>query len=314
MTDKNSRISALLIVAAGVLWGGIGLFVAMLTKVGLTRLQIVALRLVTAAVVFSAATAIRSPSKFRFRWKDAWCFAGNGLISLVFSNFCYFTAIERLGLSAAVVLLYTSPIFVTLFSVLLFGEKLTARKVVALTITTAGCVLVTGLLESAPGEISLLGILCGLAAGLTYGLYTIFTRCALTRGYDPSAITLHSFLWAGAGALPLSGFWRTPQLLMMPTVWFGALGLGVLCCIAPYWLYNKGLSGTEPSRAAIYATVEPAVATIGGVFVLHEAMTALKLAGMALVFASLLILSREERPPKPAEEQSEEHELQSVDH
>ncbi|HWP80207.1 MAG TPA: DMT family transporter [Candidatus Acidoferrum sp.] len=314
MTDKNSRISAMLIVAAGVLWGGIGLFVAMLTNAGLTRLQIVALRLVTAAVVFSAATALRSPAKFRFRWRDAWCFAGNGLLSLVFSNFCYFTAIERLSLSAAVVLLYTSPIFVTFFSVLLFGEKLTGRKVAALAITTAGCVLVTGLLESAPGEISLIGIVSGLAAGLTYGLYTIFTRCALTKGYDPAAITLHSFLWAGAGALPLSGFWRTPELLAMPVVWAGALGLGVVCCIAPYWLYNKGLSGTEPSKAAIYATVEPAVATIGGVFVLHEAMTALKLAGMALVFASLFILSRGERPKQPSEEQSEPHELQPVDH
>ncbi len=314
MTDKNSRTSALLIVAAGVLWGGIGLFVAMLASVGLSRLQIVALRLVTAAVVFSAATALRSPEKFRFRWKDAWCFAGNGLVSLVFSNFCYFTAIERLSLSAAVVLLYTSPIFVTFFSVLLFGEKLTGRKVAALTITMVGCMLVTGLFESTPGEISPLGILCGLAAGLTYGLYTIFTRCALTRGYDPASITLHSFLWAGAGALPLSGFWRSPELLKMPIVWFGAIGLGVVCCIAPYWLYNKGLSGTEPSKAAIYATVEPAVATLLGVFVLHETMTSLKLVGMALVFVSLFILSRGERPQQPSEEQKEQHELQSVDH
>lgn len=62
-------------------------------------------------------------------------FFGSGVCSLVFFNWCYFSAISTSSMSVAAVLLYTSPVFVTLLSALFFRERITSHKVAALALT-----------------------------------------------------------------------------------------------------------------------------------------------------------------------------------
>lgn len=65
----------------------------------------------TVMVLFLALTR-RDLLKIKLR--HIWYFIGTGIISLALFNLCYFTVIELSQASIAVVLLYTSPIFVTL--------------------------------------------------------------------------------------------------------------------------------------------------------------------------------------------------------
>ena len=101
-----------------------------------------------------------------------------------------------MSLSAAAILLYTSPIWVTLLSALLFYEKLTAAKLAALCMAFGGCVLVSGL---GGGGLTLRGLLLGLGAGLGYGLYSILGSIALRR-YSAFTVTALTFLIAALGA------------------------------------------------------------------------------------------------------------------
>ena len=70
-----------------------------------------------------------------------------------------------------------------------------------------------------------------------------------------------------------------------------ALGVGVLCCVAPFLLYTLGMETLDNGRAAVLATLEPAVASLIGFFILREAATPMKLAGILLIFAGILLLS-----------------------
>ena len=120
------------------LWGGIGVFFNMLSDVGFTQMQVVAIRVTAAAVALTLYLLATDRAKLRVKLRDCWCFVGTGIVSLVFFNWCYFTAIQMTSLAVAAVLLYTSPIFVMLFSAVLFHEALTPRKLVALVVTFIG--------------------------------------------------------------------------------------------------------------------------------------------------------------------------------
>ena len=89
-------------------------------------------------------------------------------------NSLYFYTIVNSRASIAVVLLYTSPVFVMILARIFFGEKITRYKLAALVLTIAGCVLVTGVLGEGymPPAIA---ILTGVLTGLAYALNNIIT-------------------------------------------------------------------------------------------------------------------------------------------
>ena len=81
---------------------------------------------------------------FKIKLKDLWVFLGAGLLSLTMFGLAYMNAMQEMSLSMAVVLLYTSPIFVILLSAPLFKERITPVKVVALVLVIIGAVFTTG--------------------------------------------------------------------------------------------------------------------------------------------------------------------------
>lgn len=288
----SRRRCTLCVLAAASLWGGMGIFLNILAGLGLTTIQVAAARIAVAALVLTAVTAARNVRLLRIEARDLWMFAGTGIFSMVMFSWCYFGAIRESNLSVAAVLLYTSPIFVTLLSAALFGEGLTRRKLTALALTFLGCVLVTELLGGG-GVISAWGIALGLGAGLGYALYSVFGRFAL-RKYHTLTVITWTFLVAAAASVPLSlGGAGDIRVLLTPLGLTGLFGVSIICCVLPYLLYTTGLSGMESGRAAIMATVEPVVATALGMAVYHERMTVSKFTGMLLIFSALLLLSRE---------------------
>ena len=282
--------SSLLIMLAAALWGGIGVFFKQLSALGFTSMQVVAIRVLTAAITLGIVVLLVDRRLFKIRLKDIWCFIGTGMISLAFFNWCYFTAIDKMSLAVAAILLYTSPIFVMLFSLVLFGEKLSQRKIIALILTFLGCIFVTDWLNGG-GNITLSGVVIGIGAGVGYALYSIFGRFALNKGYDSMTISLYTFIFAALGTVPLSGLLQMGPMLWQPETLLPAAGIGILCCVFPFLLYTKGLAGVENGKAAILATVEPAVACLISFGWLNEAVTLGKLSGIMLIFCSVLLLN-----------------------
>lgn len=293
--EKKSSLS---ILAAAALWGCIGVFLKLLTAAGLSAMEGVAVRGTVATVFYGLFLALTNREQLKIHPRHWYYFFGTGVCSLLFFNWCYFNAISSSSMSVAAVLLYTSPVFVTLMSALFFREKITGLKILALALTFSGCVLVTGLLPLGQQSVSLKTILFGLGAGFGYALYSIFGKFALAN-YPPSTVTFYTFLFSALFSLPLSGLHRHLSLLTDGRAVAGALGIGVLCCILPYLLYTSGLRRVEAGRAAILATAEPFVAALLGIFLFHESVTAYKLLGMAAIFGAILLLNRPQKTQTP---------------
>ena len=125
--------------------GSMGIFVRKFEECGLGSLDIAAIRAITTMCILFLFLLFYNRSLLRIKLRDLWCFLGTGLLSIVFFNYCYFRAITMTSLSVAAVLLYTAPAFVMILSYLLFHEKFTVRKSIALVLTFVGCVFVTGI-------------------------------------------------------------------------------------------------------------------------------------------------------------------------
>lgn len=289
----NRAKATICVLTAGALWGCISLFVRQLNASGLSAMDISAVRMVVGAVGMLIVVLVTDRSLLRIRLRDIWLFVGTGIISITLFNVCYFTCMALSEASIAVVLLYTSPIFVMLLSAIFFKERITGRKVAALAITFAGCVLVAGLLGGAV-HLTPIALGVGIASGFFYATYSIFGRKALEK-YDTLTITFYTFVAGSIASLVIGNPANIVACAAVdPTLVLWYLGLGVICTIAPYLLYTKGLAHLEPSKAAIFATVEPLVGSLLGVFVYGESAGPQKILGMALILAAVVLANSEQ--------------------
>ncbi|HAU88471.1 MAG TPA: EamA family transporter [Lachnospiraceae bacterium] len=279
----------ILIVLAGILWGGIALFVNVLDGIGFTSIEIVALRVWFSAIVIGIVLTIKNKRLPVMHIRDIGLFIGTGIVSIVAFNFCYFTTIQLSGVSVAALLLYTAPTMVMLISVPVLHEKLNVQKVVSLLVVCLGLLFITGVLgskETVTGK----AVLFGLGSGLGYALYSIFGKF-LVKKYDAYTITFYTFVFAAMGVLPFVSVPHVLERLVSLKGISASLGIATLCTVAPFICYTTGLKKVESSKASILATIEPLVASLVGIIVLKEAVSLHKVLGMGLILMAVVILN-----------------------
>lgn len=293
MTEEMKRIAPFLVASAAILWGGLAIFVRKLNAGGFSAMQIVCLRSYGSVLFLFPGLFLIKKELLRVHVKDCWCFIGTGVFSIVFFSYCYFRNVEVSSVAFSSILMYTSPVWVTLLSAVCFRERITGRKLFLLFLALLGCVLVSGITQGF-GTISIYGILLGLGSGIGYGLYTIFGSFALNKGYHPMTVAAYTFLFACMGVIffvnipdIINHFTENPVLLL----W--ALGMAFFTTALSFSLYTLGLQYMEPGRAAVLATLEPIVSALVGVFLYDEMMTASMGIGIMLVLASSVLISRE---------------------
>lgn len=283
------KLAPIFVLLAGILWGMMGIYVRRLNAAGFTTIEIVAVRSVVTALLLFLVLFFYNREMLKICIRDIWCFAGTGILSIVFFNYCYFKAITMTSLSVAAVLLYTAPAIVMILSAVFFHEKITAVKLTSLVATFIGCVLVTGLVGSTE-SLNAAGILVGLGAGLGYALYSIFSRFALERGYHSLTISFYTFVFASIGVLPLADVQKIYGACVEDIGMLGFyLVFALVSTVIPYILYTLGLTALENSKASIIASVEPVAATVLGIVLFHEKMTVNIVTGIVLVLGAIVI-------------------------
>ena len=272
-----------------------GIFVRRLGEYGFNSIQIVSIRVTIAALIFCIVLLVKDKAGFRISPKDIPLFLGLGWGSILFFTACYFSAIAVMSLSTAAILLYTSPIWIMLMSMVFFHEKMNREKLAALILAFAGCVLVSGI---SGNGITLPGLLLGLGSGIGYGLYSILGTIAL-RKYSPYTVTTYTFVIAAVGSwvicrpADMISKFRTADRLSV--LLFLCVLTAVVTAVIPFLSFTLGLSTVEAGRAGILATIEPLVATVIGMICFAEPLTVLSGTGIALILSAVVILNRKSK-------------------
>lgn len=292
------KIAPLLITVAAALWGTMGLFVRTLTDLGYTTFQLVFCRAALTALTLIAYFLFFDREKLKIKFKDLWMFLLPSLVSVILFNFCYMNAINSGSISIAATLLYTAPIFVTVISALMFKEKITPLKTAVLAMAFTGCVLVSGVIGS-DAAISAKALGFGIASGITYGMYSIFTKIGL-RKYSPLTFTAYTFL---ISAIIAAFICKPAELVNITTQKPSNIVTLILFALAtnviPYICFTSGLKYMDAGKANITATIEPVVATLFGIFVFNERLTVISALGIFLVLFSAVILNAPHKSHTP---------------
>ena len=281
----------MLIILAGTCWGVISIFINYLSDAGLGEMQISFLRQLFAVLVFALIMLVRDRAKFRIPLKDLGLLMLVGLVNGVMFNFLYFYTIVHSRASIAVVLLYTSPVFVMILARVFFKEKITGLKFIALVLTVIGCVLVTGVIGEGytPPPAA---ILTGVLTGLAYALNNILTSAAVKKN-DPLTVTFYTLFFSFLFLIPFSG-WNSLTSLCgaNPMILLVAFLMCIVTAVLAQYFFSVGLGLIESGKAAIYGATEPIVGSLVGILIFHEESNFMKIAGIIMVIAAILLIGK----------------------
>ncbi|RHQ98366.1 MULTISPECIES: DMT family transporter [Peptostreptococcales] len=283
---KKGVNSYVFIAMAGILWSTLGLFGNMLMERGLSSEQVAFTRLFIGFIVLSLYSLIRRPEVLKINLKCLLYCGAIGIICQGLFNKCYFKAVEVTGVSIAAVLLYTSPLFLAVFSKIVYKEKMTRAKIISLILCCIGAIMaVTGGVLDLKG-INTYGIIMGIMAAITYALMPIISKNAL-KEFSSETILIYGFLFGAIFMIPsakpveMIGF--VTDMNVLPYM----ILLGVFPAAMAYIFYAEGIArGCELSIVGVVASVELIAASIIGWTVVGEVFTIGKAIGVAIMFVS----------------------------
>lgn len=300
---NNTTTGYAYILGAAAMWGTIGIFFTFLHfTFGMSAMAIGFLRAVIAALILVTGLALWKRETLKPPRHLLAIYALFGLFGVAFFYVLNTEAVILTNVATASVLLYTAPVFVTLFAWRLWGEPLTARKIAAVIGAFIGCALVAGAYDPNALQLNGVGVLIAASAGFAYALFTIFSKYLSTRASPWTTVT-YSLLFGSLFLLPLQ-FFVIPGigepgysvLAREPLAWLALLGLCIGPTLGSYALFNAGLRTTPASVASVIATIEPIVAAVAGYFVFHQVLEPPQILGAVIIIAAALSLTLQRTP------------------
>lgn len=202
-------------------------------------------------------------------------------ISFAAMNVTYLTALTQTTAANAIWLQSTAPWWVFLISAGVIGEPVVRRDLIPLAF---GLVGVGAILWFEVQGQDRLGVICGLASGVTYALVVLFMRTL--RHEDPSWLVALNHAVAALVMLPWMlylGVWPTlAQLIVLAG--FGVLQMGI-----PYTFLIRGLRSISSQEAVAIGLLEPILMPTWVWLVYGERPAWWTLLGAALIFSGLVL-------------------------
>ena len=199
----------------------------------------------------------------------------------------YFAAIGRLDVSLVALLLYTYPAFVTIAALALGRLAPSPRIAAALTLASAGLVLV--LVAAGTGAFDVTGALMAIGASLTYTTY-ILVSDGIVGDVDPFALAL-LVLTGATLSFSVAGVATGSIDFALPAeAWLWLVLIALVSTVVAVSAFFAGLRRVGPSEAAILSTFEPPVTVALAFAALGERLSVVQLAGGALVLAAVVLL------------------------
>jgi len=211
-----------------------------------------------------------------------------GLTGVAAYNIFFFLGLKIIPASRASLIVATNPVFIALFSALLFKDRLTVTRIAGIALCLTGAVVVIS-----RGDIMAL-LNHGIGTGETFILgcivswvsYTLIGRGVL-KEISPLVAVTYACL-SGTVILSLPAVWEgiIPALPGYSLAsWLAILFLSILGTVIPFVWYYEGIKALGPTRAAVFINFVPVSGVILGWLILDETIN------LSLVLGALLVIS-----------------------
>jgi drug/metabolite transporter (DMT)-like permease len=198
--------------------------------------------------------------------------------------------IQMMNSGRAVIVVYTMPLWATLFAVWFLGERLTGLRVAALALGLTGMVVLLSQDLSAMRNAPMGVALCLLSAvAFAGGTVTI-------RRYDwqlPVALIAGWQLVLGGIPVTLGATVTLPHVAwstISTEAWLSILYGLVLAQVVPYFLWFKGVQRYPAMLSGLATLTIPIIGVFSGVLILDDPLGWRELTALAIVCGALLLV------------------------
>lgn len=301
--DRNRGVWLALF--ATMVWATTAIFISyLLENFNLQPLTLAFWRDFLVGVTLFVSLLVLQPQALKIGLRDVPFFVGYGFIGLAIFNGMWTYSVKYNGAAIATVLAYSSPAFTVLLAWPILREKLTTRKLLAVGLSLAGCVLVAEAYSPTQWQLKPLGIVFGLTTGLAFAVYNLAGRWSAKRYSSAWTVTTYGFLFAalglgltqyfswGATAPVAGGFLFANPAFSMGTAWQGWLVLGILVIptLLGFGVYTVSLRYLQASVAGLIASLEPVLTAIMAIVILHESLEAAQWVGAGLIILAVVLV------------------------
>ena len=294
--QRQSRLTGALLVALGAIaFSGKAVIIKLAYRHGVDAVTLLALRMLFSAPMFAllalwAATRAGRPPPISTA--DRWALLALGLIGYYLASYFDFLGLQYITAALERLVLFVHPTFVVLMSAAFFGRRITRRDLFAIAISYLGIVAVFAHdLSTQPGNVAL-GAFWVLVSALFYAVYLVgggrvvgrvgSLRFACYAGLVSCVAVVAHFLVTREAALLVT----QPA----PVYWLSIL-MAAVSTVLPIVLTSEGIRRVGASHASIIGSVGPIATIFLGAAFLGEPITAVQLAGAALVLAGVVTIS-----------------------
>ena len=226
---------------------------------------------------------------------------------IVIASFCgialffvfQYLAIDLIGPSLpALFVCLLSPVLITVFALIFFGEKLTTIKLIGFMVATiGGFLLVTGgdLRTLTPIAPNFIGYLFALLTPLLWAIYTITTK-KLSKEKS-NLITLKYIAYLGTVELFIFVLLNNQLLVFIQNLanvyaLITGIYLGIGCYIFGYFIWQKSQKELKSSKGASFLYIEPFLTLIFSILLNRvETILVWNLVGGFIVLVAVLIIN-----------------------
>lgn len=282
----------LLVVVTAIFWGFSGSLAKFLMQGAVTPLTLALGRSFITAVVLLTFLLLRDPGALRLTRASAMWAAGFGL-SLAITQVCYFSAIERLNVAAAILLEYMAPGMVVAFGWLFLGRRVTTVTLAGLISVLVGCALVVKAYDPKALTLSAAGVAFGVTAAIAFSTYILMGEHLQKIGMGVAAQLFYGFTITSIALMSLEPPWTvTPEVFQGSTLALVGI-VGVFGTLVPFACFFASLRYIDAGRATIVSTLEPVVAGVVSLVWFGEVFSVPQLLGAALVIGAIVALQRD---------------------
>ncbi len=210
-----------------------------------------------------------------------------GAIGYAGSAGFYFIATQYIGTGLAMVIFFSYPLMVALFSWIVQRKQFNLGTILALLIMMIGLIL---LKNSTEYSLSIIGILFGMVSATCYAFYLIGSKKFSSTIVNSKILTI--MVCFGCAFIFLALSVSTGSFVFPNSIknWLYFLVLGILITALPIQLMFEGLKYVSTMRASIISVLEPLVTVFVGVLLLDESVSYLQALGSSIILGSALLV------------------------
>ena len=194
----------------------------------------------------------------------------------------FFITLQNIPLAGAVTIQYLSPVFTTLFAVILLREHVKKTQWIFFVLAFTGVYLLKGFDVS--GQISYYFVLIGIASACFSGL--AYNCIRYLRTTEPTLVVVFYFPLVATPIMGVLSFfnWVKPQALD----WVYILALGVVTQVAQVFM-TKGIQSDSAGNIMTYKYFGVLFAFIYGYFIFKETYSLLSVIGIFLLLSGVIL-------------------------